>query len=307
MTDYRMLDDDVFRDALNAAAHDVVKALVDEAFPNPSIGSVLRDIVTGGEFAPAPDLPRDGLEESEEYWHNLFKQFRGWNIGGGTKPISTAFANDVVEPLWDIAADELGNDRLVDVIRTKLAGWESDTASTVDGAAYVFKNVYLPDLSSSLVHLLRIAESMQAIMITHQNIVLAAREGILRIADQTLERLNALSEARSSFDKNLLRDVTTAAISISLGDPANAVTSTLSAVGTIVAGRDWDVIGSGFDEVSASMVIAIETLADAIRAEEGRVIEAVEQVNGYLTGSHHYASLPPDVNRPLPTHHDPPP
>ncbi|WP_020520564.1 hypothetical protein [Catelliglobosispora koreensis] len=301
MTDYRMRDDQVFRDTLNEIVDEVVEELINEAFPDPSLGSMIHDFFLGESplEGGVPNLPREGVEDSKEYWRTLYKQFRGWNITDGTAKVRDTIALDVLGPIRSVASVEFADSRPTDIVSAKLATWDGPPGS----AAAVVRFEIMPELTRSLVYTLDVVRSLDMIMQMHENIVLSAREGILRIADQTLEKLGKSREARAEADDQLLKDLTQLAFSVatSEADPVKGVGDTLSAGGNILIGAAFNVAGSGFNEISASMVSAIENLAAAIRAEEELVLEALRQVDSYLNGENRYETLPPNVNPPSQT------
>jgi hypothetical protein len=308
-----MLDDATFRDSLNSAADDLIQAFRGEwrrMAEDHMMGRDKSPVDEAGEFVfgtfwpssddnPFDELPGENLEEFEEYVRNLYKQFRGHNISGGTAIIHGAIVDYVSRSLREIASDEFSESRPTDVIASKLADWDG----AVDSAAYRFTFEYLPKLRSALVYQLDVAESLEAIIKTHEGIVLAARESILGIADQTLAALGHLQHERSTRDSAFLKSLATDAISILLSvetDPAKVVRTTLSMVGDTLVNSDLSVGGSGLVEVVSTMESAINNLVVAIIAEETVVRDAIASVHEYVSGDFRLDVLPLDVNRPEP-------
>jgi hypothetical protein len=275
MTDSRMMDDDTFREALNSAVDEVMDAFR-RAWEHLAGDTGRQGVVARlwWDDNPFNELPRDDVRELEEYCRDLFQQFRGYNITGGTALIHAAITHDVTRSLREVASDETGP---ADVIEGKLADWQGE----VDSAAYRFAFEYLPKLRS----------------------VLAAREAILGIADQTLAALGELRQERSTRDSDFLKALAADAISNLLGtetDPAKVVRTTLSMVGDTLLNSDLSVGGVGLVDVVNTMESAINNLVVAVIAEEELVRDAIANVHEYVSGEFRLDVLPLDVNRPEP-------
>jgi hypothetical protein len=315
MPDSRMRDDGVFRDNLNAVVDEVIEAFQAEWL------DLAQDEMTGadknmaeqaaelvlGPFAPSYDdslfdgIPYDGFPEFEEHTRNLFKQFRGFNISGGTNEVHQQLLSGVTTPLEAVADVKFLGSRPTDVIDDKLVDW----TGPADSAAYVFQTSIMPETISALVYQLDMARSLQAVIVMHESIVLAAREGILGVADDTLRALGEARQARSEAGAAFLKDTAelalTAIFSAASG-PAATIRATLEKVGSTMINGGFGVSGNGFKEVSRSMEDAIASLASSIRAEEQVVQDALNQVISYVTytGGSRDESLPPNVNPPAP-------
>lgn len=309
MPDHRMLDDDTFREALNTAVDEIIEAFRTEfaefawnqehlAWHEREANTWFPGLSPWRDKSEFDGLPADDLAGLEEHYRTLFKQFRGYNISGGTTPIASALTDEVVEKLRLQADEAFEGSRPYDLIKDKLAGWGGGPGSASD----VFHHTYMPDLLIALVYQYDIAQALNTAIKTHEGVVLAAREGILHIADQTLSALGALRDRRATESREALQQFVQDVIGAWTGASGEAkalVTEGLAEIGTAIAGATLEVPDGDVREVVTNMESAIGSLASAIRVEEDLITSTLTGINDLMHGADRM-DLPPDVNPPAP-------
>jgi hypothetical protein len=314
MPDHRMLDDDTFREALNTAVDEIIEAFRMEfaefsrnqeylAWHEREANTWFPGLSPWRDESAFDGLPADDMAGLEEHYRNLFKQFRGYNITGGTASIASVLTDEVVERLRLQADEAFEGSRPYDLIKDKLAGWGGGPESASD----VFHHTYMPDLLISLVYQYDIAQALKSAIKTHEGVVLAAREGILHIADQTLSALGALRDRRATEGREALQQFVQDAIGAWTGASGEAkaiVTEGLGEIGTAIAGATLEVPDGDVREVVTNMESAIGSLASAIRVEEDLITSTLAGINDLMHGAERM-DLPPDVNPPAPVRSPP--